>query len=134
TLAPTERFDAAKKAAEEWFRHLSYGGATKDPTVREACETYASDDAELKRRFKQYVYGTTFAGIRLQKLREHHVKEWRTRLEAMPARVTRRKEGEQITRPRSPATVNRDMVSVRAALNAALRRGEVATALAWRVA
>ena len=133
-LPPSERFDAAKKAAEELFRHLSHGGSTEDPTVKEACEKYAGGDAELKRRFGQYIDNDPIARIKLQKLREHHVKEWRARLEAMPARVSRRKKGEQITRPRSPATINRDMTPFRAALNAALRRGEVPTALAWKVA
>ncbi|GAB3390764.1 tyrosine-type recombinase/integrase [Lysobacter fragariae] len=133
-LPPSERFDAAKKDAEEWFRHLSHGGSTEEPTVKEACATYAGNDAELQRRFRQYIDSDPIGSIKLQKLREHHVKEWRARLEAMPARVSRTKEGPQITRPRSPATVNRDMVALRAALNAALRRGEVATALAWRVA
>jgi len=134
TLPPSERFDAAKKEAEEWFRNLSQGGSTEEPTVKEACAIYAGNDSELQRRFRQYIDNDPIAGIKLRKLREHHVAAWRTRLEAMPARVTRRKEGEQITRPRSPATINRDMTPLRAALNAALRRGEVATALAWRVA
>ena len=52
----------------------------------------------------------------------------------MPARVSRSKEGGKLTRVRSPATVNRDMVPFRAALNMALERGEVSTALAWREA
>lgn len=134
TLPPNERFDAAKREAEEWFKHLSHGGAPEEPTVKEACEAYAGADDELKRRFGQYVYGDPIAGIKLRKLREHHVKEWRARLEAMPARVSRSKKGPQITRARSPATINRDMTPFRAALNAALRRGEVPTALAWQTA
>lgn len=134
SLSPSERFDAAKKEAEEWFKHLSHGGSNEELTVKEACATYAGDDAELTRRFKQYIDNDPIAGVKLRKLREHHVREWRARLEAMPARVSRTKEGPQTTRPRSPATVNRDMTPFRAALNAALRRGEVPTALAWRVA
>lgn len=134
TLQAKERFNAAKRDAEEWFKHLSHGGSTEDPTVKEACEKYAGEDAEVKRRFAQYVYFDPIASIKLQRLREHHVKEWRSRLENMPAMVSRNKKGPKKTRRRSASTVNRDMVPFRAALNAALRRGEVSTAIAWRVA
>lgn len=133
-LSPSARFGAAKKEAEEWFRHLSVGGSEDDVTVREACEAYAKANPDAAKRFPRYVYNDPIARVKLQKLREHHVREWRARLESLPALVTRSKRGEKVTRPRSPATVNRDMVAFRAALNAALRRGEVATALAWQKA
>lgn len=136
-LAAKDRFGAAKKEAEEWFRHLWHGGSNEDPTVKDACEKYAGDDRELQRRFRQYVYGHRIANVKLQKLREHHVKEWRTHLENLPALVTRskptkKKTPEIVTRQRAASTVNRDMVPFRAALNAALSRGEVQTALAWK--
>lgn len=134
TLPPSKRFDAAKQDAEDWFRHLSRGGSADDMTVKEACERFAKDDPDAAKRFPRYVYDDPIAKVRLQKLREHHVEEWRSRLEAMPALVTRSKTGQKVTRKRSPATVNRDMVPFRAALYAALRRGEVATALAWQKA
>lgn len=134
TLPGKERFSAAKRDAEEWFRHISHGGSNEDPTVKEVCEKYAGDHAELKRRFTQYVYSDAIARIKLQRLREHHVREWRTRLENLPALVTRNKKGPKETRTRSVATVNRDMVPFRAALNAAFGRGEVQTTLAWRKA
>lgn len=131
-LPPSRRFDAAKRAAEEWFTTLSRGGSAEDLTVREACERYAANDADAAKRFPRYVYNDPIAGIRLRRLREHHVREWRSRLEESPALVTRNKGNARVTRPRATATVNRDMVSLRAALNAALARGEVDTALAWR--
>jgi integrase len=130
-LPASARYDAAKRDAEDWFRHLSHGGSKDDVTVRKACEDYAAENPDAARRFPRYVYDDPIARIRLQKLREHHVKEWRARLEALPALVTRTKEGQRETRKRAAATVNRDMVAFRAALNAALRRGEVMTALAW---
>lgn len=131
-LAAKDRFTAAKKEAEEWFRHLSYGGSDEDVTVRQACERYARENPDAAKRFPRYVYDDPIALIKLQKLREHHVKEWRARLESMPALVTRSKNGRKVTRERAPSTVNRDMVPLRAALYAALRRGEVATAIAWQ--
>ncbi|KAF1694815.1 integrase [Pseudoxanthomonas daejeonensis] len=134
TLPPNKRFDAAKREAEEWFRHLSRGGSEDDVTVRQACERYAASNADAAKRFPRYVYGDPIAQIRLRRLREHHVREWRARLESMPALVTRNKLHQPVTRKRAAATVNRDMVAFRAALNAALSRGEVDTALAWRKA
>lgn len=130
-LQSKERFSAAKKEADEWFRHVSHGGSSSDVTVRQACETYAKGNGEVQRRFTQYVYNHPVASIKLLKLREHHVKSWRKDLEDLPALVTRNKKEAPVTRPRSAATVNRDMVPFRAALNAALRRGEASTALAW---
>lgn len=132
TLPASKRYGAAKAAAEEWFTHLSRGGSEKDVTVREACEQYAASNPDAAKRFPRYVYDDPIASTRLRRLRAHHLLEWRARLEAMPALVTRSKNGAPITRPRAAATVNRDMVALRAALNAALARGEVDTALAWR--
>lgn len=133
-LPHSERFSAACAEAREWFRHLSHGGSEESLTVREACERYAKANPDAAARFPRYVYADPIANVKLEKLREHHVREWRSRLEALPALVTRSKAGAKVTRPRSPATVNRDMVAFRAALNMALKRGEVATALAWKEA
>ena len=133
-LPANERFSAAASEARDWFRHLSYGGSEDDVTVADACMKYAKGNLDAAKRFPRYVYDDPIARIRLQKLREHHIKEWRQRLEGMPALVALRKDGHKTTRPRAPATVNRDMVAFRAALNAALRRGEVATAIAWQSA
>lgn len=132
SLPPSERFSAAAQEAREWFRHLSHGGSEDDLTVRQVCEHYAADNPDAAKRFPRYVYGHPIARIKVQKLREHHVKEWRHNLETLPALVSRNKSREPQTRKRAPATVNRDMVPFRAALNAALSRGEVATAIAWQ--
>lgn len=134
TLPPSRRFDAAKSEAEEWFRHLSHGGSEEELTVKEACQNYAATNSDAAKRFPRYVYDDPIARVKLRKLREHHVKEWRQRLEALPALVTRGKSGKRKTRTRSASTVNRDMVAFRAALNASLARGEVDTALSWRKA
>lgn len=121
-LPPNERFTEAKREAERWFEHVAVGGATKSVTVREACERYAQDRPDAARRFRQYVYGDPIAKVPLQKLTKAHVRDWRSRLQQMPT-----KDG----KPRTPATVNRDLVPLKAALNAALEAGQVANALAW---
>ncbi|AXK71660.1 integrase [Lysobacter sp. TY2-98] len=138
-LAPNERFDAARRDAERWFEHLAMGGSTQDPTVWQACEVYADGDKEKLRRLSLTVKDQPIAGIKLTRLRESHVKVWRKHLEGMPAITAKRtkrgnggmKSLEVVTHSRSAATINRDMTMLRAALNAALARGEVPTALAW---
>lgn len=39
-LAPSQRYDAARRQAEEGFAHLSKGGSTEVVTVKQACENY----------------------------------------------------------------------------------------------
>jgi integrase len=72
--------------------------------------------------------------VKLSKLRRRHVKEWRDRLEAQPALVSRRKEGEAIHRKRAASTVNRDMAILRAALAKVLSPGAPNSEAAWQEA
>lgn len=39
-LPPAQRYDAAKKEAEQWFAHLGRGGAVVSVTVQVACGNY----------------------------------------------------------------------------------------------
>jgi len=133
-LPPNERFGVAKKAAEEWFNHLAGGGAADSLTVMQACERYAKDRPEAHERFLRHVYGDPLAKVHLQKLNARHIKEWRKRLEGTDVVVTRSTKGRKVTRKRSLASVNRDMVPLRAALNLARDDGYVLTDTAWRVA
>ena len=133
-LPANERHAAALKAAQAWLEHVALGGTHKVQTVAEACRAYAASRPAAEARFKRQVYGHRIAHSPLHKLTEREVRGWRAHLEALPALVTRRKGTDQVTRPRSPASVNRDMADFRAALNAALDRREVANDLAWRKA
>lgn len=133
-LPDSERFSAASREAREWFGHVTGGGSSKSLTVRDACERYAAGNAEAAGRFARTVYGDPIAKIDVSKLTKEHVREWRKRLEAVPALVSRPKGREAVTRPRSPATINRDMVPLRAALNLALDHGDAINDQAWRVA
>ncbi len=132
-LPQSERFSAASAEAREWFAHLSEGGATAAISVRQACEQYAVTNSDAAKRFPRYVYGDPIAKVLLHKLSREHVRSWRERLTKRPALVTRTKVGAATTRPRAAATINRDMVCLRAALNLALDRGQVLTNRAWRV-
>lgn len=138
-LPPNERFTAAAKAARDWFDHLSGGGAQKSITVREACERYAAGNPEAAARFKRYVDSDPIGKVIISKLTKEQVRAWRKRLVDTPALVALNNNrgkslGKPITRERSPATVNRDMVPLRAALNLALDHGDALNDQAWRVA
>jgi len=116
-LPPNERFTAASSEAREWFKFISDGGSHELVTVRDACEHYAAGRPDAAKRFTRYVYNDPIAKAKLRKLTERQVADWRKRLEAMPALVTRSKRGDKVTRPRAASTANRDMVPFRAALN-----------------
>lgn len=104
-------------------------------TVWEACQQYAAWQRTQKDkeaaddtvgRFKQYACSTPIARVPLSKLRPAQVRTWRASLAETPINA----EGNL----RSAATLNRDLVCVRAALNWALDERLVATDRAWRKA
>jgi integrase len=139
--APSERFDAGAKAARAWFSHLDKGGTNRATTVKQACAAYvqkfrdeskeeAAKDAEA--RFKRWIDGTRFGGTELQKLKAPAVAAWRATL--AKTKATPQDKAKEATRPRSAATLNRDMTALRAALNLALENREVTDDSAWRIA
>lgn len=103
-------------------------------SVEEACRRYAQSKPEAAGRFKRTVYSDPIAKMKLAKLRRHHLREWRERLEKKPALITRRKKGPQRTRERAPSSINRDIVVLRAALNRVLAPGAPGTEAAWQEA
>lgn len=133
-LPPTERYATALTAARSWFERLDKGGVASDVTFRDACESYAAKRPDAAKRFQRYVYNHSIAKIPLSKLADRHVREWRDQLEKSPALVSRSKKGEPVTRPRAPATFNRDIAPVRAALNAALKGRLILEDHAWKFA
>jgi integrase len=134
TLAGNERFAAAKREAEAVAELVESGGEVraKIETVADACKEYAKARPEAEQRFERHVYGDPIAKVKLDKLRRRQVKEWRERLVAKPALVSRRKEGEPIHRPRAPSSVNRDMAILRAALAKVLAPGAPNSEAAWQ--
>lgn len=135
-LPGNEMFAAAKKEAEKLAELVESGGEirAKIETVADACREYAKDRPEAEQRFKRYVYEDFIAKVKLDKLRRRHVKEWRQRLEAQPALVSRRKKGDPVERERAPSTVNRDMAVLRAALSKVLSPGAPNSEAAWQEA
>lgn len=136
-LAPNERFVAARKEAERLAEIVESGGEVrrKIVTVADACREYGGETRpEAEGRFARQVYGDPLAKVKLDKLRKHHLRDWRARLESKPSLVSRNKSGEKRTRDRSPSTVNRDMAALRAALNAVLAPGTPNSEAAWQEA
>ena len=143
TLAAHERYAAAKVAAESLSQHLEQGGSSEAVTVRKACDLYvehlraegknaAAEDAEA--RFRRWVHDDKIAKLDMRKLAKHHLRTWRQALIAAPViENPYADEEDQRTRDRAPASVNRDMAVLRAALNLAMEGGAVSTDTAWRV-
>lgn len=141
-LPPAQRYDAAKKEAEQWFTHLGRGGAVVSVTVRIACENYVKhvrttkgDDTadDLQARFARWVDDAPIGRVVIAKLSRRQVDAWRAGLAATPVVVDPHAE-EPRTRPRAASSVNRDCAALRAALNYAHDVGDVTTDMAWRVA
>jgi integrase len=133
-----ERFDLAKKAAQEWFDHLGRGGSSEAVTVAGACGEYVAhlrsegrNEAakDVEGRFKRWVYPTKLASVPLLKLSPKAVADWRTALAKTPA-IPQDKQ-KAATKPRSASALNRDMTALRAALNFARENGHATTDQAW---
>lgn len=136
TLASDEMFRAAKKDAERFADQIEAGGVVRAEveTIADACREYAASRPEAAARFKRYVYADPIARVKLAKLRRRHLREWRERLEAQPALVSRSKRGTPRLRDRAPSTLNRDMAPLRAALAKHLAPGAPGSEAAWQEA
>lgn len=139
-LQPNLRFDQAKKKAELFFQHLRQGGNAEVISVEDACRRYcktltqmgkSKNAIDIEARFRRWVYEHKIAIIHLTKLRKDHVQDWRYQL-ANTDVVVNPYAQTPITRPRANSTLNRDMASLRAALNSAKENGWVTTDMAWK--
>ncbi len=143
-LPASQRYDAAKRAADAWFAHLGRGGTAGSVTVKSACENYVkhvrdtkgdkqADDIEA--RYARWVNDEKLAAVALQKLTRPQVEAWRRKLEKTRVVVNPYADADdQVTRERSKSSVNRDQTALRAALNHAHDVGHVTSDMAWRVA
>lgn len=115
-------FDEAQREAERWFNHFGKTLTRDYSTVADCCRDYVkekrhqkqdknADDAEG--RFKQYVFDTDFGNLTLDRLRASDVRGWRDKIKG------------------KPATVNRNLSVLLAALNFAHDDGKVADDSAW---
>lgn len=138
-LADSERYDAAKKAAEAWFKHRGAGGARKAITVGDACDRlvqkYRDDSREdaakdAEGRFKRWVHSNKrFAATPIQKLTAPMVDDWRTKLAKTPA--MHQDKTVVSDKPRAASSLNRDMAVLRTALNFAREKKYATSDSAW---
>ena len=139
TLSGHGVFKQAKADAEAWAELVEAGGerASDMETVKDACEAFLEQKPGpiAEGVFKRHVYSDPIAKVKLDKLRRHHLRAWRKRLELAPAMVTRTKDAEKKRmKKRSKSTVNRDMVPLRAALGIVLKPDAPNTDAAWQEA
>src|SRR5690606_9678616 len=113
----------------------AYGTTPKAVTVKSVCETYvknlsasgksaAAKDAEG--RFKRLVYGNEIGDLLLDKLRSDHLRSWLNNQVAQSEAA-----GEEEIR-RSKDSANRNLASLKAALNSAFNDNLVHSDIAWR--
>lgn len=134
------RYDIACKAARDWFGHMGQGGKAVPITVKVACANYVAHlraagkvttARDTEQRFARWVDNHKLGGILLQKIKPGDVDGWRKWLAATPAVP----QDKTLTpsRARAASTLNRDMTSVRAALNMAVEDGHATSDAAWKV-
>lgn len=139
-IPDNERFDAAQKAAREWFEHLGKGGAATEISVGESCRRYVqkqrderkeSGAKDLEVRFKRWMYpNAKLSSTPLTKLTQGMVNDWRNKLAKGPSiSQDKSKPG---TKPRADSTINREMAVLKAALNLAMKDGYVSNDGAWK--
>jgi hypothetical protein len=133
-LSDHERFDAASKAAAEWFDHLGEGGRTEVATVADAARAWLAElradnrekvAAHAGKQIELHVLSHRIARIALPKLRDKDVVNWRRDMRDKPT-----PQG----KPRAGATLNRVSALLGAVLNQAVKDGYVTTNRAWKYA
>ncbi len=139
-IPPSEHFDAARKKAADWFEHMGRGGSSEEKSLKQVCEAYVAHLADEGRagasndaagRFRRWVYSNAkLASTPIQKLTQKQVDDWRKNLRATLA--TPQDKDKVATRPRAEGSINRDMTTLRAALNLALENGDVTSDHAWK--
>lgn len=136
-----ERYTHALRDAQRYAEHLRNGGSTSVLTVSEACTAYIKHLIDRGReatakdnmgRYKRWVYEHPIGGVALTKLTRRSVERWRTDL-VQTAVVINPYAEKPATRERSPASINRDMTALKAALNFAHDHGHVDSDNAWRL-
>ncbi len=126
-------FDEAVKLVRDWGQAVGYGATHKAVTVEEACRAYvthqrtqkgAASASDAEGRFKRLVYGHALGGQVLDKLRTTTVKKW------MDDQLD--DDGDEEDLRKSKDSANRNLNTLKAALNLALKDRLVATDAGWK--
>lgn len=126
-------YDAAVKAARAWFQQCEHGAAPAPTTVEEACRAYVEHIAghkspasakDAEGRFTRLVYGKTVGKLNLDALKTTHVQKW------MSAQIAGADDDDALRRAKD--TANRNLNTLKAVLNHALKARLVATDAGWK--
>lgn len=121
-------YEAAKREARRWRRAVEAGVQTERVvTVADVCRDYTEamkaegrtrSAVDARKRFDRIVYDDAIGKVRADKLTQRHLEAWMVRMEE-GAHTGRKK------RLPSKATCNRNLTSLKAALNRAVSRREI---------
>lgn len=132
-LGEFSEFDQAATAARAWFEQLSHG-VKADATVKDACDVYVAKlEADGRKaaakdaagRFKRLVNDDRFGTIKLADLRKAYIEAW------FSAQIKGKAEGEDLRKAKDSA--NRNLATLKAALNAAVASDMIVSDRAWKV-
>ena len=132
-LGTFEHFDHAVKEAQNWAKRIDQGVRNFAGTVEAACEAYviyveqkkgkeAARDPEG--RFSRLVYDTSFGRIQLEKLNPASVRDW------LGAQIPIRGNADEIRKAK--ASANRNLNTLKAALNLAVKDRLVSSDAGWK--
>lgn len=133
-LGEFEKFDDAAKAARTWVDSCEQGAKTGVTTVREVCEDYvkalkaegrAATAKDAEGRFTRLVYGEPIAKLPIDKLRATSVSKW------LNGQIEDDEDADDEDVRRSKDSANRNLATLKAALNRALQQRLVATDAGW---
>ena len=126
-------YEEAAREAEAWSGGVDVGVTHKGTTLEAACEAYVTHQknqksktsaADAEGRFKRLVYGKTIGTILLNKLRPQHLRDW------MADQLD--EDGDEEDVRKSKDSANRNLNTLKAALNLALRDQLVTTDAGWK--
>lgn len=135
-LGHHDQYDEARKEALRWSGRVDAGVADKAPTVEAACKHYVAhlrsqkgeaSAADAEGRFKRLVYEKEFGQIVLDKLNTIKVRAWR---DGQIAKVDDDEDDDSIRRAKDSA--NRNLASLKAALNLANRDRLIGSDDGWK--
>ena len=126
-------YEEAVRETEAWAGGVEIGVTHKGTTLEAACEAYVKHQrthksktsaADAEGRFKRLVYGRKIGTILLNKLRPQHLRDW------MADQLD--EDGDEEDVRKSKDSANRNLNTLKAALNLALRDQLVTTDAGWK--
>lgn len=128
-------FDHACKDAIKWADAVETGITTKSVTVSDACKDYvahlktqnskaSANDAEG--RFKRLIYDKAIGKVTLLKLKTSDLKSW------LNAQVADEDDDDEEDVRKSKDSANRNLASLKAALNRALKDRQIHSDAGWK--